>query len=257
MAPLQQKINVLVQQEFSTLKDFKGPEGEKLLPKVHATLTPGGASASVTVSLNALASSLPMGIYADTIRFTNLLSGAGLSRTFTLRVGQPDYYTELFDSADNDLSYQTFTFTPDGSTSFYSACREPASSFPTDPSGGTTVNLTDDSSTPVTLAGTNTVGIYNRRSRVFYIGSNGYLTLDSGDTEYVESFAHHFDLPRVAAVFDDLNPGVGGTISWKQTSELVAVTFTNVSEYGSSAFRSCGASGPSPTRRNFNRPPAN
>ncbi|HMG02392.1 MAG TPA: ABC transporter permease, partial [Edaphobacter sp.] len=43
MAPLQQKINALVQQEFSTLKDFKGPEGEKLLPKVHATLMPGGA----------------------------------------------------------------------------------------------------------------------------------------------------------------------------------------------------------------------
>jgi predicted permease len=41
--PLQQKVNALVQQEFSTTKDFKGPEGEKLLPKVHATLTPGGA----------------------------------------------------------------------------------------------------------------------------------------------------------------------------------------------------------------------
>jgi predicted permease len=43
MAPLQQKVNALVQQEFATLKDFKGTEGEKLLPKVHATLTPGGA----------------------------------------------------------------------------------------------------------------------------------------------------------------------------------------------------------------------
>lgn len=43
VAPLQQKVNALVRQEFSTLKDFKGPEGEKLLPKAHATLTPGGA----------------------------------------------------------------------------------------------------------------------------------------------------------------------------------------------------------------------
>jgi len=199
------------------------------------TLAPGGPAASVTVRLNALANTLPMGIYSGTIGFTNLASGAGQRRTFTLRVGQPDYFTELFDAGDNDLSFQTLTFTPDGSTSFYSACRDVASSFPTDPTGGTAVNLTDDSFATVTLGGANTVAIYDRRTNTFYIGSNGYLTMNSGDTTYIESFASHFNLPRVSATFDDLNPGSGGSISWKQTSELVAVTFANVREFGTTA----------------------
>ncbi|QNI37051.1 ABC transporter permease [Edaphobacter albus] len=43
MVPLQQKVNALLKQEFTTLKDYKGPEGENLLSRVHATLTPGGA----------------------------------------------------------------------------------------------------------------------------------------------------------------------------------------------------------------------
>jgi macrolide transport system ATP-binding/permease protein len=43
LATLQQKVDGVLRQEFSTLTDFKGPQGEKLLSKVHATLKPGGA----------------------------------------------------------------------------------------------------------------------------------------------------------------------------------------------------------------------
>jgi predicted permease len=44
MAPLQQKVNAAIRQTYAENdKDFKGPEGEKRLPKVHTILTPGGA----------------------------------------------------------------------------------------------------------------------------------------------------------------------------------------------------------------------
>lgn len=199
------------------------------------TLTPGGPAGAVTASLDASANSLPQGIYSTTVQFTNLTSGVGQSRAFALRVGQPDFLTESFDAGDNDLDFSTITFTPDGSSSFYSVCREVATTFPTDPTGGTTVSLSDDAFIQVTLTGTNTVAIYSRRTNVFFIGSNGYLTMSSGDSTFSESFANHFNLPRVSACFDDLDPSSGGTVSRKQTSELVAVTFSNVREFGSSA----------------------
>ncbi|HKW28451.1 MAG TPA: M36 family metallopeptidase, partial [Verrucomicrobiae bacterium] len=198
------------------------------------TLDPGGLGVSVTASLDASVGSLPMGIYSATVWFTNLNSQVVQSRQFTLRVGQPDYFTELFDTSVNDLAFQTFTCTPDGSGSFYALCREPATSFPTDLTGGTAVAMSDDTYAQVTLSGTNTVAIYGRRTNIFYIGSNGYLTMDSGDSTYLESYAAHFNRPRVSALFDDLLPSTG-KVTWKQMSNRVAVTYLAVPEYGAAS----------------------
>ena len=66
------------------------------------------------------------------------------------------------------------------------------------------------------------------------MGSNGYLTFETGDTTYTESFQDHFDQPRVSALFDDLNPSSGGTVSWKEMAGKVVVTFEDVPEYSSS-----------------------
>jgi hypothetical protein len=38
-------------------------------------------------------------------------------------------------------------------------------------------------------------------------------------------------VPRVAAAFDDLNPNVQGSVSWKQLADRVAVTWLDVPEY--------------------------
>src|SRR5439155_8319110 len=92
----------------------------------------GGGSTPVTVSLNQAAASYPLGIYRGTIWFTNLSTTVVQSRQFALRSGQIDYFTEIFTNANNDLGNEILTFTPDGSTNFYSACREAALSFPTD-----------------------------------------------------------------------------------------------------------------------------
>ncbi len=52
------------------------------------TLAAGG-STHVTVSLNSIASNLPVGIYATNLVFTNMTSGIAQSRRFTLQVLQP------------------------------------------------------------------------------------------------------------------------------------------------------------------------
>jgi hypothetical protein len=76
------------------------------------------------------------------------------------------------------------------------------------------------------------VSLYGVSYSTFYVGSNGYVTFNSGDSSYIESFASHFNRPRIAALFDDLNPGVGGTVSWRQLADRAVVTWQNVPEYG-------------------------
>jgi len=168
---------------------------------------------------------------------TNCLLGTVTATGWILNddLSSVDYFTELFDTSTNDLAFRSFTFTPDGSTNFYSVCQQPATSFPTDPTGGTTVTLTDDSFVQVTLAVADKVALYNRRTNVFFIGSNGYLTLGASDTSYSPSLDTHFSLSRISGLFRDMNPSLGGTISWRRMTNRVAVTFSAVPEYGTAS----------------------
>ena len=148
----------------------------------------------------------------------------------------PDYFTELF-SADNDLDDLSLVFTPDASADFYDGCAESISALPVDPSGGTPLTFTpsnDDGYANVSLTGGNTVSLYGISYGDFWVGSNGYITFGAGDSDYTESLIDHFDTPRISGVFDDLNPSVGGTVSWKQLADRAVVTWENVPEYGTS-----------------------
>jgi hypothetical protein len=147
----------------------------------------------------------------------------------------PDFFTELFDSAANDLDNISLMFTPNGSNDFYAACAEPITALPTDPTGGTTLSMTDDSFATITIGGGQSVKLYGTSYTTIYPASNGYISLAAGESGYTESFATHFAAPRVAALFDDLNPASGGTVSWRQLSDRVAVTWLNVFEYGATS----------------------
>jgi hypothetical protein len=142
-----------------------------------------------------------------------------------------DSFTELFDSGDNDMAHRTLSFTPNGTPNYYSMCTEEASAFPVDQAGGTVVNLRDDDYWEVPLEGGHTINFYGVNYDTFYIGSNGYVTFDSGDTHYFEQLAEHFALPRISALFDDLNPSAGGTISYKLLADKAVVTYQNVPEF--------------------------
>jgi len=146
----------------------------------------------------------------------------------------PDFFTELFDAADNDTDFTRLTFTPNGSTDFYAGCADAIATLPTDPSGGTPVTLTDDDFEVVTLTGGRTVSLYGVAYDTFYIGSNGFVTFTAGDTDTSESIVDHFDLPRISALFDDLNPAAGGAVTWQQFADRAVVTFSAVPEYSTS-----------------------
>ncbi|MCH2140299.1 MAG: S8 family serine peptidase [Phycisphaerales bacterium] len=143
----------------------------------------------------------------------------------------PDFFTEQFGSGF-DLEGWSVRFEPSGGVDRYVACAVPITDLPVDPSGGTSISLGDDDFEAVTPS--QPVMLYDETYGSVYVGSNGYLTFDGGDTSYSESLSAHFQEPRISAIWDDLNPSVGGTVSWKNTSLGLAVTWENVPEYGSS-----------------------
>jgi len=157
--------------------------------------------------------------------------GVATSQVATLTVAT-NYFTELFTGSNNhinDLSHTMLTFTPDGSSGFYKATRDPAPAFPS-ATGGIPVSLGDDKFAQVDLAGAQ-VSLYGVPYTSLFIGSNGYITFGSGDTTYTESLATHFNRPRISALFTDLYPPAGGAITRTQLVDRVVVTFQNISEY--------------------------
>ncbi|HOZ46767.1 MAG TPA: leucine-rich repeat domain-containing protein [Candidatus Hydrogenedentes bacterium] len=133
-------------------------------------------------------------------------------------------------SSENPLTDMTLLFTPDGSKNFYSPCIVAATAYPTDPSTSAALPLGDDDWAQIDLANGRTVGLYGVSYSTLFVGSNGYITFTQGDAEYEEDLEAHFALPRVSALFDDLAPQDGGTISWKQFDNQVVVTFDDVPE---------------------------
>ncbi|OQX07261.1 MAG: hypothetical protein BWK80_49705 [Desulfobacteraceae bacterium IS3] len=142
---------------------------------------------------------------------------------------RPDFFTEQIDG-NADLSYQTFTFTPDNSPNFYAVCREPASAFPSDTEDGTSLFLSDDSCEKVSLSEEQPVSFYGVSYSSFYAGSNGYITFGFEDSGHSESLTWHFEHPRISALLDDLNPEEA-SIKWKQFDDRVAVTYRNIGKY--------------------------
>ncbi len=156
----------------------------------------------------------------------------GDSNEATVFISVVQYFTELFDTQNNDLDNKMFTFIPDGSACFYTLCRENTAQFPTEPNDPATLTLGDDDSLLLTLTGGKQVGLYGSTFDSFHIGSNGYITFDSDDTDPAETLGDHFAIMRISALFDDLDPSTGGDITWKQLTDRVVVTFRDVPEAG-------------------------
>jgi hypothetical protein len=145
----------------------------------------------------------------------------------------PEYFTEFFYWNDSDLGNHVLTFVPDGSANSYLLCREETTVFPTEPTGGTVLSLLgDDNSIQVNLTGGKQVSIFGQSYSSFWVGSNGYITFGSGDSNPNETFANHFSKKRISGLFDDLDPSSGGTVRSRQYLDRVVVTFEDVPEKG-------------------------
>ena len=144
---------------------------------------------------------------------------------------------EQFDSADDyfDLEYKSVTFTPTADELLYNVSVQDITQLPTTYTGNTILSLGDDDYAFVKLPDSAPVALYGVSYTGLYVGSNGYITFNEGDRDYSETISEHFDLPRISALFDDLDPtSSGGQVGWKQLSDRIAVTWFNVHEYGSS-----------------------
>ncbi len=194
------------------------------------TLDPN-ESIEVDVCIDPNANLLDPNTYTDMIIFQNLISTSIKSRSVTLSVKPPDCFTESFDSG-SDLELLSVTFIPDGSIAYYEACREKINEFPADPNGGAYVSLGDDEFAEVILNDGKEILFHGQWYDRFYIGSNGYITFGTGDTEFVASLENHFSMPRISALFADLTPATSQSISYKQLDDRAVITFQDVPIYG-------------------------
>ena len=145
----------------------------------------------------------------------------------------PDFFTELFTGA-TDLDNKGLSFNIVGGYEYYRGCSQDIAVLPTDPSGGTTLSLSDDGSATINLTGGRTVSLYGSNYSTFYVNANGNITFSSSDGDTSESLEDHFEQPRISGLFTDLNPASSGSVSWKLLADRVVVTWQNVPEYNTS-----------------------
>lgn len=145
----------------------------------------------------------------------------------------PLFFTQEF-LGDNDMDGVVLALHPLPGPDGYRLCRRSSAAFLTDPTGGTSLALLDDDAIEVTLGGGKSVQLYDSSFTSFFVNANGNITFGAADDDYSETLSEHFALPRVAALWDDLKPSAGGTVSWKELADRVAVTWQNVPEYSTS-----------------------
>ena len=166
---------------------------------------------------------------------TNATNGCGTSQwsgpyNFTT-IDQPDYMTEQFGS-NNDLTNRTAAFVPNGAGDFYNHCSWESTELPNPTTGATVVSLSDDDFETVSL--NRAVPFYGTDYSTIFIGSNGFVTFDSGATTTGESLGNHFNRIQIAGLFDDLNPATGGTVSYEELADKLVITYDGVPQFSSS-----------------------
>lgn len=68
-----------------------------------------------------------------------------------------------------------------------------------------------------------------------YVGTNGYVTFGIGDSEYVQTLEDHFSIPRLSALWLDLDPSDGGEVrTGLGPGGSFVVTWFEIPEFGTS-----------------------
>jgi hypothetical protein len=74
--------------------------------------------------------------------------------------------------------------------------------------------------------------ICGRRYESLTVNANGSITFGPPDPSFLESTSGHLiGPPRIAGLWDDLNPAAGGEVTFEQTSNRFTVRWTNVPEF--------------------------
>ncbi len=198
------------------------------LSNASGTLATGSPPMPVQASINTMANLLSPGTHLGEIVFADQTSGRSQTNLVMLRIGEMDFLTEQFELRDNDLDYQSITFTPDGSPAFYSVCRAPAANFPVDPSGGIpfATNAIYERSREVTLSPGHSVALFGMRTNSFLAVFDGSISFFSSGSDE-GSLSSHFEEPRISCLRATYEWEHSGR-SWKELNDRVVVTFQNV-----------------------------
>lgn len=95
---------------------------------------------------------------------------------------------------------------------------------------GILLNLGDDTSQEVALPFS--FPFQGSSWNSVFVNSNGNLTFGGGDTDFSESESEFLnELPRIAALWDDLSPNQGGLVKVEQDASSWTVTFDGVPEF--------------------------
>ncbi len=150
------------------------------------------------------------------------------------------YNTELFLSVAPDIRNTSLSFTPASGGSGFEVCRTTIADVPIDTSVGTGLGLSDDGSVLVELTNGAVFPYLGLDYSQVYVNANGNITFNAGDAESTSSAATHFSIRRIAPLFTDLNPEVGGTVEYLQTNDGLAITWRDVPHFdlaGSNTFQ--------------------
>ena len=92
----------------------------------------------------------------------------------------------------------------------------------------TRLPLGDDDAAYVKLPQNFTFPFYGESYEDIYVGSNGYITFDLPDTNYIPSEDSHLGKKRISVLFADIDPSEGGEVQFADLTSAVAVTWNNV-----------------------------
>ncbi len=162
-----------------------------------------------------------------------------------------DYAGDLFASLfpfefyefafDNDLSFHSITYTPNGEATFYDVTRTLVTEFPVDIGGVTPELLADNDFNRKDISPGKAVSLFGVAWDHLFLSSNGYVSFGEADTDYTDSIYDHSTIPRISALFADLNPVFGGDIYYQKLSDRTVVTYGRVA--------ACRRAFPSPKSR--------
>ncbi|MBW2461011.1 MAG: hypothetical protein JRH11_05155 [Deltaproteobacteria bacterium] len=145
----------------------------------------------------------------------------------------PGMHERFASTASFDLAHTTLRFTPERRGG-YTTSSTSSIGLPEVAGDGTIhsseLSLADDDSAPVSLV--HPVQFYGVEYDTMHVGSNGNVTFGAPDTTYFESVSRMYDgAPRIAMLWDDLNPRTGGTVTVDEYADRVVVTFDSVPEW--------------------------
>jgi hypothetical protein len=174
----------------------------------------------------------------------DLAGNAGAAEGQCVGAITPDrfhYPVETFTAASNpfDLAFRSIEFRPtlvDGEHRYVPSVGE-IDALPVDPTGGTILFLEgtqadNDAVVEVAFADGRTFPLYGATGAAMYssvhIGSNGYITFEAGDTSPMPDLDRFYEFTRVSALWSDLNPWRGGTLSYRQFDDRFVVTWASM-----------------------------